>query len=68
MKNYILFLLGFVIGILPLQAVEQVPNDTTIRFNRKLIQLHDSIGQMNVKVFDTDSIPYKPVYEGVFSD
>jgi len=68
MKNNILFLLGFVIGILPLQAVEQTQNDTTIRFNKKLIQLRDSIGQMSVKVYDTDSIPYKPVYEGVFSE
>jgi len=49
-------------------AVDKAPNDTTIRFNRKVIHLEDSIGQVKVKVFDTDSVPYKPVYEGIFSD
>jgi hypothetical protein len=68
MKKYIPFLMGLFIGIFPLKAVEIVKNDTTIRFNRKVIHLEDSIGQMKVKVFDTDSLPYKPVYEGIFSD
>ena len=68
MKKYILFLMGFFIGIFPLKAVEKVQNDTTIRFNRKVIHLEDSIGQVKVNVFDTDSVPYKPVYEGIFSD
>jgi len=68
MKSYILFLLGFIIGILPLKAVEQAQNDTTIRFNKKIIHLEDSIGQVKVKVFDNDSLPYKPIYEGIFSE
>ena len=68
MKNYMLILLGFVVGILPMQAFEKIQNDTTVRFNKKIIHLEDSIGQMKVKVYDTDSIPYKPLYEGVFSD
>jgi len=68
MKNYIPLLLGFFIGILPLKAVEQAQNDTTIRFNNKVINLEDSIGQMKVKVYDNDSTPYKPIYEGVFID
>jgi len=68
MKKYIPFLLGLFIGISPLRAVEKVQNDTTVRFNRKMIHLEDSIGQMKVKVYDTDSVPYKPIYEGVFSD
>jgi len=68
MKKYILFLMGFFIGIFPLKAVEKAQNDTTIRFNRKVIHLEDSIGQVKVKVFDTDSVPYKPVYEGIFSE
>ena len=68
MKKYIPFLLGLIIGIFPLKAVEKAQNDTTIRFNQKVIHLEDSIGQMKVKVFNTDSVPYKPIYEGVFSD
>src|ERR1035437_1340560 len=68
MKKFIPFLLGFFIGIFPLKAIEKAQNDTTIRFNKKVIQLEDSIGQMKVKVFDTDSVPYKPIYEGIFSD
>jgi hypothetical protein len=68
MKSYMLILLGFVVGILPMQAFEKIQNDTTIRFNKKVIHLEDSVGQMKVKVFDMDSIPYKPLYEGVFSD
>jgi hypothetical protein len=68
MKNHMLILLGFVVWILPMQAFEKVQNDTTVRFNKKIIHLEDSIGQMKVKVYDTDSVPYKPLYEGVFSD
>jgi len=68
MKKCILFLMGYFLGVLPLMAVDKAPNDTTIRFNRKVIHLEDSIGQVKVKVFDTDSVPYKPVYEGIFSD
>jgi len=68
MKNYIPFLLAFVVGLLPLKAAEKAQNDTTIRFNKKVIHLDDSIGQMKVKVFENDSMPYKTVYEGIFSN
>jgi len=68
MKNNILFLLGLVIAVLPLHAVETAKGDTTIHFNKKIIHLEDSIGQMKVKVYDRDSLPFKPVYEGTFSD
>jgi len=68
MKKFIPFLFVLFIGIIPLKAAEKVLNDTTIRFNKKLIQLEDSIGQVKVKVFDTDSVPYKPLYEGIFTD
>lgn len=70
MKNYIPFLLGFVIGILPMKAVavEKLQRDTTIHFDNKVIQIEDSIGQLKVKVFANDSTPFKPVYEGIFTD
>ncbi len=68
MKKYIPFLLGFFIGVLPMQAAEVFQNDTTIYFNKKVIQLEDSIGQIKVKVYDNDATPFKPIYEGIFSD
>ncbi|MCE5332673.1 MAG: PorT family protein [Bacteroidales bacterium] len=68
MKKYVPFLLGFVVGILPLKAAETTQNDTTIRFNQKIIYLEDSIGQIKVKVYDNDSQSYKPIYEGIFTD
>ncbi len=68
MKTYNLLLLGFVIGILPVKAVEKAQNDTIIHFNKKAIHIEDSVGQMKVKVYETDSIPFKPLYEGIFSD
>ena len=68
MKKIIPLLLGFCIGILPLQAIEKAQNDTIIHYNKKTIHLEDSIGQMKVKVYDNDSTPYKKVYEGIFSD
>jgi len=68
MKKFIPFLLAFVFGVLPLRAEEKVLNDTTIRFNKKIINVEDSIGQIKVMVFDNDSVPYKLIYEGIFSD
>jgi len=70
MKNYIPFLLGFAFGILPMQAVttEKAQRDTTIHFDNKVIQIEDSVGQLKVKVFANDSTPFKPVYEGIFTD
>ena len=61
MKKYIPFILGFVAGILPLQAVGQTLKDTTFQFNNKVIHVEDSIGQVKIKVYDNDSLAYKPV-------
>ena len=68
MRKYSLLLLATFLGVLSLHAIEPTRNDTTVRFNKKVIHLEDSIGQMKVKVLDSDSLPYKPIYEGVFSD
>lgn len=68
MKKVIPFILGLFLASHALFAAGEVQNDTTIQFNNKIIQLEDSIGQIKVKVFDNDSTPFKPVYEGVFSD
>ena len=68
MKKFIPLILGFLIGCLPVLSAEGTQNDTTVHFNKKLIQVQDSVGQVKIKVFDTDSVPYKSVYEGIFSD
>jgi len=68
MKKYIPFLIGLIVGYAPLKAVEKIQNDTTIRFNNKTIHLEDSTGQVKIKVYENDTIPFKPVYEGIFSE
>lgn len=68
MKKIIPFILGLFVTTSVLFASGELQNDTIIQFNNKIIQLEDSIGQIRVKVFDNDSTPYKPVYEGVFAD
>jgi hypothetical protein len=46
--------------------------DTTFIYNSKTIKVTDDQGQVNVKVFEEDSLSgkkaYKQVYEGIFSD
>jgi len=68
MKKIILFFIGINLGTLPLRAVDKVQSDTTIHFNKKTIQLVDSVGQIKVSVYDQDSSPYKKIYEGIFSE
>lgn len=68
MKKIIPFLIGLLFGLLPLNAAETVNNDTTVIYKNKTVHLEDSIGQMKVTVYDNDSLPYKKVYEGIFSE
>jgi hypothetical protein len=68
MKKTILFLIGALIAACTANAQTTLKNDTTVRFNQKLILIEDSTGQVKVKVFDNDSTPYKAVYEGIFSE
>lgn len=53
-------------------AEDAALGDTTITYRDKVIRLEDSIGQIKVKVFkptsSNDSIPFKQVYEGIYSD
>ncbi|MDR0796669.1 MAG: PorT family protein [Tannerella sp.] len=48
------------------------PSDTTFLYGRKMITIADGNDQINVKVFEqndwNDTIPYKQLYEGIFSD
>lgn len=68
MKKLIPFIIGFLIGMLQLNAAEMVQNDTTIRYKNKIIHVHDSLDQVKVNVLNNDSTPFKQVYEGIFSD
>ena len=68
MKKLIPFLIGFLIGMLHLNAAEMVQNDTTIRYKNKIILVQDSLDQVKVKVFYNDSTPYKQLFEGIYSD
>ena len=69
MKKIILLMMALVVAFTASNAAELNQSDTTFHFNKKIIQIQDSIGQVKVKVFEVtnkDSIPYKAVYEGQF--
>jgi len=69
MKKIILLMMALVVAFTASNAAELNQSDTTFHFNKKIIQIQDSIGQVKVKVFEAtnkDSIPYKAVYEGQF--
>jgi len=71
MKKIILFMMALFVAFSISEAAEQNQNDTTFHFNKKIIHVQDSIGQVKVKVFEAtnkDSIPYKVVYEGQFAE
>jgi len=63
-----------VLALLPfnvLLASKVEPQDTTIRFNNKIIEIRDSVDQVNVKVLKTDgsdTTAFKTVFEGLYSD
>jgi hypothetical protein len=71
MKKIILFMMALFVAFSISEAAELNQNDTTFHFNKKIIHVRDSIGQVKVKVFEAtnkDSIPYKIVYEGQFAE
>jgi hypothetical protein len=51
---------------------ENLPSDTTFRYNRKFIKVEEDSDRIKVKVFEqnesNDTVPYKQLYEGIFSD
>jgi len=55
-----------------LLKAEVLPADTTFQYNRKYIKVEEDSDQIKVKVFEkneaNDSVPYKQLYEGIFSD
>lgn len=63
----LIFILA-ITGATCITGAQELVKDTTVRFNQKLIQIQDSIGQVKVMVYDELHKPYSKVYEGVFSD
>jgi len=51
---------------------ENLPSDTTFRYNRKFVKVEEDSDRIKVKVFEknelNDTVPYKQLYEGIFSD
>ena len=71
MKKTILIFTFVSLAVSYLQA-EELPNDTTFQYNRKHITVEEGSDQLKVKIFETndsnDTIQYKQLYEGIFSD
>lgn len=69
MKKQFTFAMLLLCAGFSLSAVT-LPTDTTIRFNKKIIKIDDNADQLKVKIFaqGEDSVPYKQLYEGIFSD
>jgi len=51
---------------------ENLPSDTTFQYNRKFVKVEEDSDRIKVKVFEknelNDTVPYKQLYEGIFSD
>jgi hypothetical protein len=69
-KQFFLLLLAITYSVAALATSSQV-KDTTVHFNNKIIEIRDSVDQVNVKVLKTeikDTTAYKTVFEGLYSD
>lgn len=68
MKKLKLIVLTLISISLSSSLFAQQTKDTTVVFNRRIISIQDSLSQIRIKVMDKDSIEYKKIYEGVFTD
>lgn len=59
-----IMLVAFLTSTIQAQAVK----DTTILFNQKRILIQDSLSHTRVTVLAKDSVGYKQVYEGIYTD
>jgi hypothetical protein len=70
MKKLILFTL-FILCTGSYVLAGGMPADTTVNFNRKMVKVEDNADQIKVKVYEratNDTVPYRQLYEGIFSD
>ena len=69
MKTQILILSALILtASITVNAQTQAVKDTTVFFNQKQIHVTDSVDQVKVQVYKTDTTEYKKVYEGIFTD
>jgi hypothetical protein len=71
MKKFILVPVLALLPISGLLAANVEVKDTTIHFSNKIIEISDSIDQVNVKVLKVDkndTTAFKTVFEGIYSD
>jgi len=71
MKKIILLPVLALLQFSSMLASDFTGKDTTILFNNKIIQIRDSVDQVNVKVSkagENDTTAYKTVFEGLYSD
>jgi len=69
MKKFIPVILGVIFLSCLSTITAQTKKDTTVYFSNKKIMLNDSVGQLQVKVYEKgDTIPFTKVYEGIFTD
>jgi hypothetical protein len=71
MKKFILLPVLALLPFSSMLASDFTGKDTTILFNNKIIQIRDSVDQVNIKVSKTeknDTTAYKTVFEGLYSD
>ena len=71
MKKFILLPILVLLPINSMLASDATVKDTTVLFNNKIIEIRDSIDQVNVKVSKADkndTTAYKTVFEGLYSD
>ncbi|MTK53816.1 hypothetical protein [Paludibacter sp.] len=65
-----IFVLALIVSMAFGAKAAVLPLDTTIHFNSKTVKIEDNAEQVKIKVYDqgNDSVPYKQLYEGIFSD
>lgn len=71
MKTILFVLMLALMPLSSLMAFHVEVKDTTIHFNDKIIQIKDSVDQINVsisKLDDNGTTAYKTVFEGIYSD
>ena len=67
MKTRKLILITSSFVLISANLFAQEVSDTTFHFRNKNIFVKDSLNEVRVKVSQSDSIDYVPVYEGIFT-
>ena len=68
MKTQILILSALILTATISVNAQTAVKDTTLFFNQKQIHVTDSVDQVKVQVYKTDTTEFKKIYEGIFTD